>query len=134
MNKFETLLLKTGNPDLICEFINVYKSSLSDDFMQNFAVYRGQIDAKLAKVVQTKAHFEPSTMPIGEFLEMYGSSELTKTIRTRIEKALHFMDIMTVQELLECTREDIARRRNVGLKSVLQLERLLAKVGCSLKN
>ena len=125
MTKFEKLLLQSGNPDLICAFIEEYESVLSRDFMENFQVYRERIVKKLS---ETKLSGILS-MGIQDFLEVYGKGIISPHCQAILQKAMRQLDVCTVKDLLEKRKSDILRVHNLGKKSIIGLMDTLENLG-----
>ena len=130
MKKFEELLLKTGNPDLICAFVREYRDSLSKDFAQNFNLYCKRIQLQLGNV---SLDSDIPDMQIEEFLYLYGG-DMSSTLKTRICNWFDDAHIKIVRDLLQYSERDIARIYNLGEKSVRTLQKAVKNAGYQLKN
>ena len=138
MTNFETLLLQSGSPDLICAYVNEHEKLLSKDFMRNFEIYSEEAEKKM----KTTIHHNPFSMEVDEFLEIYGRGILSVTIRTRIYNCVrsYFLgsdyDIYrpTVYHLLKIKKSELKHFRNFGPKSITQLEKVLTKAGLKLQD
>ena len=137
MTNFETLLLQSGSPDLICAYIDEHEKSLSSDFMRNFEIYYEKIEKKLKDAI----HFDPFTMDVSEFLEIYGRESLSPTIKSRIYNCIRDYTMVnykvhepTVQHMLKIKKHELVALRKFGPKSVRQLEKVLTKAGLKLQD
>ena len=138
MTNFETLLLKSGSPELILAYIKDNEQSLSSDFMRNYSIYVERIEKGLKEAV----NFNPFVMEISEFLEIYGRGILSTTIKTRISRCIrdyvhrNYTGVYTptVQHLLKIKKDELSRQRNLGPKSLRQLEKVLDKAGLKLQD
>ena len=138
MTTFEQLLLKTGNPDLICAYIDEHENILSKDFMRNFELYSEKAQKKLKEAI----HFNPFSMAIDEFLEIYGKGILSTTIKSRIRNCINsyvgrnydHVYTATVQHLLKIKKGELVKLHNLGPKSAAQLEKVLTKAGLKLQD
>ena len=138
MTNFETLLLQSGSPDLICAYIEEHEKSLSSDFMRNFEIYYQKAEKKLKDAI----HFDPFTMEVAEFLEVYGGNILSTTIKSRIRNCIRDYVLRnydhvytpTVQHMLKIKKHELIELRKFGPKSVKQLELVLDKAGLKLQD
>lgn len=142
MKKFEKLLLENGNPKLICAFIKEYGDTLSDDFVQNFEFHSEEVKSGLvaaAIVLQDyrKNNQETTNKDVDDFLSLKIEVFLTKyPIRnvTRIRRILLRENIITVADLISCSKIDILRMAGMGTTSLFALEDVLEKFGLSFKD
>ena len=125
MNKFETLLLKNGNPELIEAYLNEYKEFIGDDFRKAVVKYGQEINLKFSRVYPDKTDI--LKMDISLLLQNYCSGNVV-----RIYNTLRYHQVMTVEDLIKCRKETLTQTRNFGHKSMANLCSALAKVGLKL--
>ncbi len=130
MTQFEELLLKTGNPDLICAFIREHRENLSKDFAQNFEFYCEQTKRKLADVCFDT---DIQDMKIKEFLDIYGW-DMSPSTKSRVCNWLPYANIKTVRDLLQYSYIELARIYGLGSRSVILLEKAIEKAGYQLRD
>lgn len=116
MNNFETMLLKTGSTDLICEFINNYDEIISADFKEALQNYVKETELKL---VDAFAH-KPT-----EVLDMSICDFFTEPSDKRIIKLLHRKGIETVRDLIHCDYHDLRCITGFGKKALRRVIRAL---------
>lgn len=127
MKKFESLLLKTGNPDLICAYIEELNDSVSCDFRQAVSRYGKEMQLKISHTLQQQTDI--LNMDIYRFIDEYCTGPIT-----RIKVMMEVHEIHTVRELITCRKSTLMTTRTIGKKTMMSLIEDLERIGLSLKD
>lgn len=96
-------------------------------------------DRRPKEVAEEIGHEEPEqvedklskSMDVPKVLLDYPIAKLDLTIRTK--KLLEKMNIKTIDELLKKSEDELLKYKNIGIKSIAELNKILSLEGLSLK-